>query len=225
MRRGLTLIEVLVALAIASIVFGIVFLLYRTAATTALRQNARERSTYAPVPALSALRDDLRAMVPAQLDPSNRLRLATTALAGDQASAKLTFLAWQPDPTNRNSIWHDTLRVEWTVWGADTRTASLVRTTTGLVGPAGRFDTTNIWLTTVRNFGVQLHDGEKWQQNWPPPGDSSKQPEPQTVRIRLDYGDETAATLSTEYPLPTGLVVTSATPRAANVGGSAPKRR
>lgn len=225
MRRGLTLIEVLVALAIASIVFGVVFLLYRTAASTALRQNDRERSLYAPVPALAALRDDLRAMVPSQIDPSNRFHLATTKLAENRAASRLNFLFWQPDPTNRNSIWNDALHVEWTVWGADTPTASLVRITSRLTGPAGRFDTTNVWMTDVRDFSVQVYDGEKWQTTWPPEGDSSKQPEPVSARITLEHGDGATPRIATDYPLPTGLVITSSTPRAANVGGSTPQRR
>ena len=224
MRRGLTLIEVLVALDIASIVFATVFLLYRTTASAALRQHDRERSIYAPVPALAALRDDLRAMIPTQVDPSNRLRLITTALPGNVTASRLTFLAWQPDATNRNSIWHDVVRVEWTVWGADAPTASLVRIASAVHGPAGRLESTNVLLRDVRTFGVALYDGETWQAKWPAQ-EGGEPVEPQSVRITLARGDGESATVTTDYPLPTGLVITSSTPRAANVGGSATQRR
>lgn len=218
MRRGLTLIEVVVALAIASVIFSAVFLLYRTTAATALRQHEREAVAFAPAAAFAALRDDVRALIPSRFATNNRLELATTLLPSGDPASRLVFAAWQLDPTNRGSLWNEALRVEWSIHGAGTPTAALARVASGLTGPAGRFDATNVLLERVASFQVLLHDGSNWMAKWPPADGTARLLEPQSVRISLGMRTDGGATnWSTDYWIPTGLVVTSSTLRSSAV--------
>lgn len=219
----MTLLEVLVALAIASVVFGAVFLVYRTAAATAIRQRDNERSTFAPGATFAALQRDIGQLVPDGIDEQCVLKLVAQNDATAERLSELSFCCWQPDAAVREGMWATAETVAWRVEKPGTRDARLARTSAAATGPGRTVVTTNYFLPGIAQFHLQLHDGTAWLDTWPPEQEAGeKAVRPRTLRIALALRDGAGTTnWTTDCIVPIGLVITSRLERLAQPGAAA----
>ena len=217
MRRGMTLIEVLVALAIASVVFATVFLIYRTTAVTALRQQLRDQTSFAPAAALAALQQDISGLVPDGLESNRALKLATAIAKNGAKSSELSLCAWHTDAAQKETMWAGASKIVWRVENPGERGSRLARVSSELTGPGSASSATNFFLPGIANFRLQLHDGQSWQEGWPLQNSAPEKPTPpQTLRVEISLQGGTGTTnWSTDFVIPLGLVATSRTERAA----------
>lgn len=222
MRRGMTLIEVVVALAIASVVFTAVFLIYRAATTTAIHQREGERVSFAPAEVFNMLQADIAGLIPASLDEGCAVKLGSSDKTG-AACSELTFCAWRA--VSRNTPWNAAEKISWRVEGDAGRTL-LVRTAVALAGPGSAVTTTNSFLPGIASFRLQLHDGTEWRAAWPPDGQDAKEARPRSLRVEIALDEQSKnAGWSTDFAIPTGLTVTSSVPRTAVTPAAPPRVR
>lgn len=209
MRRGLTLIEVVVALAIASIIFATVFLLYRTTAATALRQQQRDRSTYAPAETFAALQRDISALMPDAIDKDAALHLIKTDVKMGEPSSDISFCAWRADSASQEGLWADAQKIAWRVIGPGTPTAQIMRLSAPLTGPNSGAIVTDLYVRGVARFRLQLHDGKQWRSQWPREGEETAG-RPQSLRIDIALNDGSGTTnWTTDFAIPIGNLITS----------------
>lgn len=223
MRRGMTLLEVLVALAIASVVFAAVFLVYRTAAATAIRQRDNEQTVFAPGGTFAALQRDISHLVPDGIDEQCALKLAAQEDTAAGELSELSLCCWQPDAAIREGMWAAAETVAWRVEKPGTRDARLARTSAAATGPGRTVVVTNYFLPGIARFQLQLHDGNAWLDAWPPElAAGQKAVRPRTLRIALALRDGAGtANWTTDCIVPIGLVFTSRLERLAQPGAPA----
>lgn len=222
MRRGMTLFEVLIALAIASVVFAAVFLIYRAATATALHQREGERVVFAPAVALDAIQTDIAGLVPGTLDQACTLKLATDSKSAAPRS-EITLCSWRT--ITRDEPWTTTEKIIWRIEGDPGRTR-LARIAVPLAGPRSATPATNYFLPGIAAFRLLLNDGKVWHDNWPPDSDSRKNAQPRSLRIELAMDSASrGAAWTTDYAIPLGSFVTSTIPREAAAPAAAPRTR
>ena len=208
----MTLLEVLVALAIASIVFSAVFLIYRTTAATAIRQREHDRTAFAPAETFAALQQDIGGLVPGGLDDDCGLNLKTTAAKDGAKLSEISFCTWRADTAHSDGMWADAEKITWRIENAGRpNDARLTRTSTGLTGPRSAATVTNEFLRGIAEFRLRLHDGTQWRDDWPPEDSAeSTNARPRTLRMELAL-HETGGTKnwSTDFIVPIGLTATS----------------
>ena len=217
-RAGLTLIELVVALAIAAVVFATVFLLYRVTAGAALRQNDRA-AAFAPEAAFAELRRDAAGLVPPGLDDACEFTLENEALPDGHRTAKLTFCTWRSLPGERDLFWSSAGHVEWRLEGAGTATAALVRIHAPLVGPQATAPVTNVLMAGVASFRAALLYAGTWNDRWPGGGDSNAVPSALRIEIVPSLPAGRATNWTTDLLIPAGLAFTSGFERVAGPGG------
>ena len=216
----MTLIEVLVALAIASVVFASVFLIYRTAAATALRQHENEKTTFAPAAAFAALQQDVASLLPDGLDTNISLKLETKTASAAGPLSEISFAAWRAETAAKDGMWADAEKVLWRVENPGAREARLVRISSVLTGPRSSVTETNGFLTGIANFHLQFHDGSDWTDAWPPPQtDDKKKNGPKSLRVEIALNEGGGVTnWSTDFLVPISLFTTSRVERASKNG-------
>jgi len=215
----MTLLEVLVALAIASIVFASVFLIYRTAAASAIRQREHERTAFAPAEALAELQRDISNLMPDGLDENCTLKLTTKDDKEFGLLSEISFCCWQADAASGEGLRADAERVAWRVEQPGTRSACIARVASRAAGPEAATAITNRFLTGIARFHLQLHDGNDWLDAWPPPKQEGekKAVRPQTLRVELAM-EGGATNWTTDFIVPIGMVFTSRVERLSLPG-------
>lgn len=222
---GMTLLEVLVALAIASIVFASVFLLFRTTAATAVRQRDREQTTYAPAELVAAMQADIAGLMPDGLDEDCKLTLKTGKADGDRESSELSCCIWRSDGPLNDEFQTGAERISWRLEAGGTRQARIARTASVLAGPRSTVSATNYYLPGAGLFRLRLHDGREWRDAWPPPGsDEKNRPRPAALRIELALqGDLAVTNWTTDFLVPIGLRATSRVERLSAPAAPVPR--
>ena len=220
----MTLIEVVVALAIASVVFATVFLIYRTTAATAVRQRENGRITFAPAETFAALQQDVASLIPAGIETNRELRLATQTAPDSGPLSEISFCAWRVDASMKDGTWADAEKISWHVENPGTRDARLARVFSALTGPKAATPATNFFLPGIAGFFLQLHDGTQWLDAWPPPQTGeNKTARPKSMRVQISIRDSAAVTnWSTDFIMPIGLVATSRVERISAKAGRNP---
>ncbi len=217
----MTLIEVVVALAIASIVFATVFLIYRTTAATAVRQRENGRTAFAPAETFAALQRDIASLIPAGVETNYELKLAAQTAPDSGALSEISFCAWQVDASMKDGTWADAERILWRVENPGTPGARLARVFSALTGPKATTAATNFFLPGIAGFHLQLHDGRQWLDAWPPSKtDPNKIANPNSMRVQIFLRDgATVTNWSTDFIVPAGLVATSRVTRISAQSG------
>jgi prepilin-type N-terminal cleavage/methylation domain-containing protein len=222
MRRGMTLFEVLVALAIATVVFAAVFFIYRAATATAIHQHENERVAFAPRGVFDQLWLDVGGMMPASLTPTCAIRVVESEKMGAMSS-EFSFGAWRS--ISRTEPWDAAEHIEWRIEGEPGKT-HLVRTSIAFAGPRSVEAVTNTYLDGIRIFHIQIHDGKEWRSKWPPEDDKDNKVRPRTVRVEIELDEKSNnARWSTDIFVPIGMVVTSRIDRTVVTPSAPPRTR
>ena len=206
-RSGVTLIELLLALVIATLVVALVFSIYRTTSHAVRGQRQRAQGAPAAAQALEVLRADLTSSIfPA--DDDNCI----FSVSATNGSSALSFCALQLLEGEADPKWSRAISVEYRIEGG----SQLVRVVRALLGP-GSVDgaTTNLLVNDLDTFRVEAYDGADWLDTWP--GDTStKQPQPRAIRAEIASARFKGKTSwQSEFFIPAGLVVTSSMVRGS----------
>lgn len=210
-RSGLTLVELLVAMVIATLVVAVVYSTYRTVQAVAAGQRERDETRRGPVEAVEALQDDLQRLFDAGR-PETQLVLTQRL---DQAA--VIFALLEPAPGEPDLRWSRAARVEWQVVETAGGRRALERAVRPLAGAGSRGPAvTNRLLDDVGRFVVSFHDGTNWTVRWPP-GPSNAVP--RLARVQLSArAAPTNEECSLEVWLPAGHTFTSRLQRLAAPG-------
>jgi type II secretion system protein J len=209
-RSGMTLIELLLAIAIAALVITLVFSIYRTVSVTMQGQDERRRGADAAADAVQRIARDMACTFAPKSDNQCSFTLEKDTLP--PAASKLSFCAAVMPEGQTDLRWFELHRVAYRV-GADSKdVVVLFRENQPLVGP-GAFapPVTNVLARDVESFRVTAYDGSEWADEW----SSGDMACPRAARIELTvrYGSGTK-TFETEVLIPVGNSVTSTVVRA-----------
>ncbi|MFH0908061.1 MAG: type II secretion system protein GspJ [bacterium] len=202
---GVTLIELLLALVIASLVVAIVFSIYRTTSRAVQGQQERAQGAPAAARALEQLRADLTSsFFPAEDDG------CAFSISETNGSTTLSFCSLQLAEGEADPKWSRAMHIEYRIEAA----SQLVRVVTASVGP-GSVDGsgTNVLLGNLDTFRVEAYDGADWLDTWP--GETAEA-QPHAVRVELASARFKGKTSwQSEFFIPGALVVTSSVVRVS----------
>lgn len=209
--RGATLIEVIAALGIGTLVVAVIALAHDALTNETSRQGRRMQTAERIDQTLFELREDLQQLFLPAGDPNCGIELENSATN----LLHLSFCRWEylddRSILSSNRLEHITYRF------SDDPQPSLLRIRRALTGPAVFIgETTNRLSDTWPRLLVHLHDGESWKTNWAPAkADNANPARPRAARLVLlnDSGDRVAETL---VIVPSGLSVTSTLLRAGS---------
>ena len=217
-RGGFTLVELLIALGIALVVFAVVFFLYGAATGMAGLRDRRERTVFAVSDVLRTVRRDIASMLPPADDPACAVKLAP-GTAQDAARSDLAFCSLVQTTNAPGRFGIRVERLRFAMLDDAGSPPRFVRISQPLNGPASATAATNTLLANGTGFGVEIYDGAKWYRSWPPPArkDAEKKPVAMGVRITLGVPDGagTSTNWTAEVAIPVSMVVTSSFQRAA----------
>lgn len=199
-RAGFTLIELVLALAIAVLVAALAWSLLFTTTDTVERQQDAARGPQAAARAMDLLAEDLTHLFIPAGDDACALALRA---AGDEPF-ELSFCRMQASGSTRELPWTEPRAIVYRVGGGDPFTAALVRVSATLSG-VERVET-NVLVERVESMRVEFSDGAAWYAGWPPPEGGDLKPRVARVELRLPGQLEP---LAAEYWLPAGHVETS----------------
>jgi len=209
-RSGMTLIELILAIAIASLVITLVFSVYRTVSVTMQGQDERRRGADAVADAVRQIARDLACTFAPKSDNTCKFTLEKEASAPE--AARLSFCTALLPAGETDLRWCELHRVTYRV-GADSKSeTALFRENQPLAGP-GAFapPVTNVLASDVESFRVSVYDGAEWNDEW----SSVDAACPRAARIELTvrHGSGTK-TFQTEVLIPVGNPVTTTVVRA-----------
>lgn len=208
-RSGMTLIELILAIAIASLVITLVFSVYRTVSVTMQGQDERRRGADAVSDAVQRIARDITCTFAPKADEACKFILEKDTSA--PAASQLSFCTAVMPEGETDLRWFELHRVAYRV-GTDSKDAIvLFRENQPLAGP-GAFapPVTNVLASNVESFRVSVYDGSEWKDEWT----SIDAACPRAARIELTarVGSGTK-TFKTEVLIPVGNSVTSSVAR------------
>ena len=204
-RSGMTLIELILAIAIAALVITLVFSVYRTVSVTLQGQDERRRGADAAADAIQRIARDIACTFAPKSD-------AACAFSLEKGSAsRLSFCTAVVPEGETDLRWSEVHRVSYGLGTGSEDAAVLFREHQPLAGP-GAFapPVTNRLANNVESFRVSVYDGSEWNDEW----SSGAAACPLAARIELTarYGSGTK-TFQTEILIPVGNSVTSTVQR------------
>ena len=209
-RSGMTLIELILAIAIASLVISLVLTVYRTVSVTMLGQEERRRGADAVADAVERIARDLVCTFAPKSDNSCLFVLDRGAPASK--SPHLSFCAAVVPEGETDLRWFDLHRVTYRVDVEGGSAPVLLRESRPLSGPGALAPAvTNVLAREVESFRVFAYDGTEWKDDWPP--GLAGCPRAARVELTARHGSGTK-TFQTEVLIPAGNPVTSTVQRA-----------
>ncbi|OQW97145.1 MAG: hypothetical protein BWK77_02550 [Verrucomicrobia bacterium A1] len=212
----MTLIEVVLAIAIAALVVTLVFSIYHTVTVTLRRQQERQAGPAAAAAAAQQLARDLACTFIAWNDEAMVFALSPT----NEADSEISFCTAVLPDGETDPRWFELQRVVYRVATDPAHERALTRESRPLVGPATMSPpVTNYLAMGIEQFRVTAYDGTNWSESWPVPG-ASACPRAARVEIRAREASGTRD-FKTEIFIPAGNVVTSRLVRTATPGAAA----
>lgn len=177
-RAGVTLLELLLAIAITLLLSILLYSVYHTISQTRRSQTDYHRQ-FDPVGfALVTLNDDLTATFFFKDDDACALELEVAPVDGKEFSS-LRFCTKTPAAFSSDPSWAQTLRTTYRVASRPGEgDPALVREQEPLVGPTGGIQgpSTNQLVDGVSRFVAEIYDGENWVTTWPPAEETDRNP-------------------------------------------------
>jgi type II secretion system protein J len=202
---GLTLIELLLAIAIAGLILGVVYALYHTVTTAVSGRRVRDDELGRAGRALETISRDLAALFPGPAEDCN-IHL-NAAEGADSNRSEMAFCTFRLPEGEADPRWLDVYRVTYRVDAGDV----LVCVQGPLAGPGAETVETNNLVAGVSGFRVSLYDGAEWKAEWG--GDTAEKMAPRAARIELELR-RGPRTFRTETLIPAGVIFTSRLERA-----------
>ena len=215
-RRGFTLVELLVALVIAVLVASALVALYRTATRTVADQGARARGPHAASRALDQLAEDLgRAVLNTTVTNESLVLEQGDTQAGPGGNTRLSFSTLDPVAGDEPD-WTLARQVSYRVESEGRPSPALVRVHRPLTGP-GSLDApvTNVLVPDVEVFRVALLEGSEWHTNWAGRAGDGRRPQAARVIIGSARWTGDPPVQQADLMIPAGLSVTSRLVRSA----------
>jgi type II secretion system protein J len=210
--QGITLIELLVAISVSTVVMAVGLSVYMTISASLRRQDRSRLDT--AVVTLDMLRHDLASCIQASLSNMPALELETTPEEGERpASSTLTFCSGILNEGDADFSRLEVSRLRYTLC-AETDSASdqtLQREVVTVWGPEALAPPrSNALLRAVSRFEVNVLDGDTWTNQWV---SRPARALPRAARIRLDWASaRTSETASIIVFIPAGNTVSPGKP-------------
>lgn len=205
-RAGFTLIEVLLAVAIAAVVAALAWSLLSSTTRAVERETLQARGPAAAAQAVEQMREDLTRL----FLPAGDSACALGLRANGSEPFRLEFCAMDAVGQTSELVWAESRRIEYVVVPTDGGVEALLRITERMAGDVGR--ETNVVLRPCAAARVELSNGSEWFAQWPAPEGESI---PRLARISLQaHREEPAA--AAEFWLPVGHSITSRLLRAGS---------
>jgi prepilin-type N-terminal cleavage/methylation domain-containing protein len=217
-RTGMTLIELLLAIAIAGLIVTIAFSTYHAVDRTRRAQAERLDRGGLAAAALRALSHDL-ACAFSGADPL-ATRFTLTPPDPTPADFALSFCcAYLPDGET-DLAWHGLERVSYRLADHFSDGMELRRESRELSGPGALITITNRLADGITLLQIALFDGAAWTNGWAGGGAT---PLPRAARIKLAWREQTGArSLDTEVFIPAGNSVATRIERPGLAATNAP---
>ncbi|MBU1694486.1 MAG: prepilin-type N-terminal cleavage/methylation domain-containing protein [Verrucomicrobia bacterium] len=201
---GLTLIELLLAVAIAGLLLGVVYALYHTVTAAVSGRRVRDDELGRAGRAIETISQDFAALFPGPAEDCN-IRL-NAAEGADPNRSEMAFCTFRLPGGETDPRWLEVCRVTYRVDSEDV----LLCVRRPLAGPGAEAEETNDLVAGVSGFRVSLYDGAEWKAEW---GDSAEKNTPLAARVELEMR-RGPRTFRTEMLIPAGGVFTSRLERA-----------
>ncbi len=217
-RSGMTLIEVLLALSIATLVIALVLSIYHTVSLNVQSQEKRHKGSVAIAGAVQQLSDDLARTFIVE-DNDQCIFSLTPASEREDLGSSVSFCMTRRQEGERDARWLVAEHVEYRAEKGENGGINLVRERQPLAGPQTR-DTcgTNILITGISRFQITVFDGEEWQESWPV-DDQVRCPKAAHIEIQAAQ-PEASPVFKTTVFLPAGNVISSSFIRAVSPGAT-----
>jgi type II secretory pathway pseudopilin PulG len=218
---GMTLVEILVAVSVATVIAAVMLSVYFT--VTASIRRRQEGRWPAALAALEVVRRDLACCLPTAADGTDAfvLECEYTEAGTNFTSSLLCSTAVVPagqEDLNR----FDVERVRYTLEDSSTQATGgvLLRESRALTGPATLAPpVTNVLLRNASGFQLMVLDRAAWTNRWKT---TVRQPLPRAARVRLAWTNASGTeSLSAWVLIPAGNVIGV----ASNAAGRAPAQR
>lgn len=179
-RSGMTLLELLVALAIALLVIGVVFSMYQSATRTLATQEAAEAGPATAVRAMEVLARDLSCACAPPDEDACPFLISTPAPANNYTVAGFCTASVAPGDDRR---WVVVESVAYRLVAGEEDRGVLLRESVPLAGPGSEGPAvTNVLADRVEAFELRVYDGLEWEAEWGSGG------LPQAARIAMASG-------------------------------------
>ncbi|MBU0678382.1 MAG: GspJ family type II secretion system protein [Verrucomicrobia bacterium] len=207
-RLGYTLIETILAVAIAALIVLLIFSLYYAVTHTLSGQQSRKNDRNSAVRALEQISEDLTSAYP----PSNEAGCEFVLDPGQEAGALLSFCVARREVGVADLEWSEIHRVQY-VLDTEGNSGRLLRLVRPTGGPASTLPpVTNILASGVTDLSFSASDGAAWFETWPVSEEGGL---PKAMRLRLAAGSDAAETFETDVLIPAAQVISSETVRVS----------
>lgn len=224
-RRAFTLPEVLVAVAIATVLLGVLFSFYWAISRAVWQQEARRQGGDALATALDRVVRDIQGALLAPGYESGGLRLRSPdAVTGTSSILELCMTRSGGGPgLGQDARWYEVIQIRYEVVPtADSPSGTLLRIEQALAGPDALNDpVTNRLFTGVAQFEVDLRRAANgWTNEWSLAADDENPVWPQAARVRIQPGREVRGVgpTATETLVPAGWTFTNGVPAVRQPG-------
>lgn len=195
--RGMTLVEVLLALGIAVLLAGLVFSIYRAVLVTVRVQSERRSLRFPAAAALDLLRRDLeRSLAP--IGAANAFFILGPGI-NEATEKRLCFASADAGDSFALSV-YDVFLIQYLLQpGSDAGDYSLVRERRPLCGESEdpEWPDREELVRNVSDFRIELFDGSQWTNSWGLLRDGGV---PLAARASLTIGDDATFGMHTLIP-------------------------
>ena len=199
LQKGMTLIEVLLAVAIASLVIVLLFVTYRTAMTVVESQRHRINTEVDADDVLDKLIDDLMRLYVVQEGMYPSFELTQDSSMDDDIT--LSFYTMRPDDVLPELKWSDVMYMSYQL-RHDHDHIYLQQTFTPLLGTQAGVTITNRLLEGIQAMTIESYDGETWVPEY---SATDEQQIPEKIKISIDMQHSQRQTpLIAEILIPAG---------------------
>lgn len=201
--KGMTLMELLLALAIASLLMGLVFSISSAILLPRRSRDQGGRAGSQTAFALKLLRNDLASC--AAVDSPDEAVFVLEPATNEFGGSSLNFIFAVPCNWNGHLI-YDVARVCYARSDESCSRRALTRTTRPL-SSAGEDDSAQeveVIAENITLFQVEVFDGSNWTNSW---GSDPEKAWPMAARIMLATGDEPVSRMATEVLIPVGHMI------------------
>ncbi len=224
-RNAFTLPEVLLAVAIAAVLLGVLFSFYWGIARAVTHQEARRRGGEALAMALDGVVRDLQGalLAPGYVQGGLQLRPPAAATGASSVLELCTTRSGGGPGLGQDARWYEVIQVRYEVVPtADSPSGTLLRVEQALAGPdALNEPVTNRLFTGVAQFEVDFrHAVNDWTNEWAIAADDENPAWPQAARVRIqpERAVRGVGPTATETLVPVGWTFTNGVPHVRQPG-------